>query len=78
MLKNLREMIFKSRQNIKELSKKFGEKHPMMVKANDELSELLSQQQSEINRVIATTENSYELAKSQENNLQEMLELDQE
>jgi polysaccharide biosynthesis transport protein len=73
VLKNLREVIFKARQNIKELSKKFGDKHPIMVKANDELGELLKQQQSEINRVIATTRNSHELAKSQENNLQELL-----
>ena len=73
VLKSSRDSIFKSRQNIKELSKKFGNKHPTMVKANDELSELLNQQQSEINRVIATTKNSYELAKSQENNLQELL-----
>jgi polysaccharide biosynthesis transport protein len=73
VMKNLREVIFKARQNIKELSKKFGDKHPVMVKANDELSELLSQQQSEINRVIATTKNAYELAKSQENNLQDLL-----
>jgi polysaccharide biosynthesis transport protein len=73
VLKNLRDVIFKARQNIKELSKKYGDKHPIMVKANDELSELLNQQQSEINRIIATSKNSYELAKSQENNLQELL-----
>lgn len=74
VLKGLRESIFKARQNITELSKKFGEKHPVMIKANDELGQLLSQQQTEINRVIATTKNSYELAKSQESNLQELLD----
>ncbi len=73
VLKSLRETIFKSRQNISELSKKYGEKHPVMIKANDELRELISQQQAEINRVIAATKNSYELAKSQEKNLEEML-----
>lgn len=73
VLKNLRDMIFKARQNIKELSKKYGDKHPVMLKANDELSELLKQQQSEVSRIIATTRNSYELAKSQENNLLELL-----
>jgi polysaccharide biosynthesis transport protein len=73
VLKNLRDIIFKARQNIKELSKKYGDKHPLMVKANDELGELLKQQQFEINRIIATARNSYELAKSQENNLQELL-----
>lgn len=74
VLKNLRETIFKARQNITELSKKFGEKHPVMIKANDELGQLLTQQQAEINRVIATTKNSYELAKSKESNLEELLD----
>ncbi len=73
VLGSLRDAIFKARQNIKELSTKYGARHPIMVKANDELGELLNQQQSEINRVIATTKNSYELAKSQESNLQELL-----
>ncbi|MDK9708663.1 MAG: polysaccharide biosynthesis tyrosine autokinase [Desulforhopalus sp.] len=73
VLKRLRETIFKARQNINELSKKFGEKHPSMIKANDEISELISQQHAEINRVIASTRNSYELAKSQEKNLEELL-----
>jgi succinoglycan biosynthesis transport protein ExoP len=73
VLKSLRESIFKARQNINELAKKFGEKHPVMIKANGELRELIGQQQAEINRVIATTKNSYELAKSQEKNLEERL-----
>lgn len=73
VLKSLRESIFKARQNINELAKKFGEKHPVMIKANGELRELIGQQQAEINRVIATTKNSYELAKSQEKNLEELL-----
>ena len=74
VLKSLRETIFKSRQNLTELSKKYGEKHPLMIKANDELRQLLSQQQAEVNRVIATTRNSFELAKSQEESLQELLD----
>jgi len=73
VLKDLRESIFKARQHIKELSKKYGPKHPVMLKAHDELAELLNQQRSEINRVLATTRNSYELAKAQENNLQGLL-----
>lgn len=73
VLKRLREANYKARQNISELSKKFGEKHPVMIKANDELNELVGQQRAEINRVIASTKNSYELAKSQEKNLEELL-----
>ncbi len=74
VLKSLREAIFKARQNIAELSKKFGEKHPLMIKANDELRQLLGQQQAEVNRVVSTTRNSFELAKSQEESLQELLD----
>lgn len=75
VLRSLRESIFKARQSITEISKKFGDKHPVMIKANDELAQLLAQQQAEINRVVATTENSLELAKSQEKNLQELLDI---
>jgi capsular exopolysaccharide synthesis family protein len=74
VLKSLRDTLFKARQNITELSKKFGAKHPVMIKANDELAQLQNQQLAEINRVIATTKNAYELAKSQETNLQELLD----
>ncbi|MFH0785376.1 MAG: polysaccharide biosynthesis tyrosine autokinase [Pseudomonadota bacterium] len=73
VLKRQRELIFKARQNINELSKKFGEKHPVMIKSNDDLNQLIGQQQAEINRVIASTKNSYELAKSQEKNLEDLL-----
>ncbi len=73
VLQRQRELIFKARQNINELSKKFGEKHPVMIKTNDELRELISQQQAEINRVVASTKNSHELAKSQEKNLEALL-----
>ena len=74
VLKSLRETIFKARQNIAELSKKYGDKHPLMIKANDELGQLLNQQQAEVNRVVATTRNSFELAKSQEESLQGVLD----
>ena len=73
VLKGVREALFKARQNIGDLSKKYGEKHPLMIKANDELTELLNQQQSEVNRVIAATRNAHDLARSQEKKLEEQL-----
>ncbi len=73
VLKDLREAIFKARQHIQELSKKYGNKHPLMIKAHDELAELLNQQRTEVKRVLATAESSYDLAKSQERNLQNLL-----
>ncbi len=73
VIQAIREKIFKARQNINELSKKFGEKHPNMIRAKDELDILTNEMKLEVDRIIATTRNSYELAKSRENNLKELL-----
>lgn len=73
VLQGLREKIFVAEQNIKDLSKKFGPKHPSMVNATSERALLLKEKQFEINRIIEATRNSYELAKSKEANLQELL-----
>ncbi len=72
VLKDLREQIYKSRQKIKELSKKFGPKHPTMVKAKDELNVLLNEKRFEIDRIIESTKSSYTQIKSKEQDLQEM------
>ena len=66
VLKLVRERLYKANQNIKELSKKYGPKHPLMIKANDELEVLNNEKRFEINRIIASTKNSYELAASKE------------
>ncbi len=73
VIQAIREKIFKARQNINELSKKYGEKHPNMIRAQDELDILINEMKLEVDRIIATTRNSYELAKSRENNLKELL-----
>ncbi|MEE4241342.1 MAG: polysaccharide biosynthesis tyrosine autokinase [Desulfopila sp.] len=73
VIQAIREKIFKARQNINELSKKYGEKHPNMIRAKDELDILTNEMKLEVDRIIATTRNSYELAKSRENNLKELL-----
>ncbi len=73
VLKELREDIYKSKQKIKELSKKYGYKHPVMIKAKDELEILNNERTYEIKRIIASTKNSYELAQSREENLQKLL-----
>ena len=74
VLKLVRERLYKANQNIKELSKKYGPKHPLMIKANDELEVLNNEKRFEINRIIASTKNSYELAASKEKNIRELLE----
>jgi capsular exopolysaccharide synthesis family protein len=73
VLQSLREKIFVAEQNIKDLSKKFGPKHPSMVNANSERDLLLKEKQFEINRIIEATRNSYDLAKSKEENLKQLL-----
>ena len=74
VLKSVREKLYKANQNIKELSQKYGPKHPVMIKARDELNVLKNERQFEINRIIASTKNAYELALSNEKNLTELLE----
>jgi len=73
VLQSLREKIFVAEQNIKDLSKKFGPKHPSMINANSERALLLKEKQFEIDRIIEATRNSYELAKSKEENLKQLL-----
>lgn len=74
VLKDLREKVYKARQNIVELSKKFGPKHPTMVKANEELENLQKERRFEVQRIISSTENAYELADSKARNLQELID----
>ncbi len=73
VLKNIRERIYKASKNILELSKKYGKKHPIMIRAKDELRILKEEKQFEINRIVSTIENSYELAVSKQKSLKELL-----
>ncbi len=72
VLRQIREKIYKANQNIKELSKKYGPKHPVMIQANDELKILEKERLFEIERIIASTKNSYELAKTREDNFKKL------
>lgn len=73
-LKNIRERIYKASQTIQELSKKYGVKHPVMIKAKDELRILRDERRFEINRIVSTVENSYDLAQSRVRSLLGLLE----
>ncbi|WP_136805363.1 GumC family protein [Desulfosediminicola flagellatus] len=73
VLKSIRERIYKAEQTIQELSKKYGHKHPRMIKAKDEIRILNKEKKYEIERVISSITNSYELAVSKESNLNELL-----
>lgn len=74
VLKSIRERIYKANQKIQELSKKYGYKHPVMIKAKGELRILKQEKRYEIDRIVSTVENSLELARSKQKNLQALLE----
>jgi len=72
-LQILRDQILKAEQHIRELSGKFGAKHPTMIKAKGDLDILQNKKSGEIRRLIASVKNEYELALADENNLQRQL-----
>jgi capsular exopolysaccharide synthesis family protein len=72
-IQSLRNQILKAEQNVEEFSKKYGKKHPTMIKAEEELKVLQQKRDQEIRRVIGSIKNEYELAKSNETNLQRMM-----
>lgn len=73
VLQGLREKLFQVEQKIKDLSKKYGHKHPVMINAKAERTLLLKEKKFEVNRIIESTRNSYELTKSREQNLTQLL-----
>jgi len=68
-VQSLRGQILKAEQNIEELSKKYGKKHPAMIKADEEAKVLRQKREQEIRRVINSIKNEYDLAKANESSL---------
>ncbi|WYD81514.1 MAG: polysaccharide biosynthesis tyrosine autokinase [Candidatus Electrothrix gigas] len=73
-MQDIRAEIFAAEQNIRELSKRYGEKHPMMIKARADQRLLQKKKRTEIDRVIEVAKNSYELAKTRVKDLTKMME----
>ena len=73
-LKSIRDQILKVEQNIMEQSKKYGPKHPVMVRVNSELKILQTKYDQEIQRIIKTIKSEYELADSNAQDLRESLD----
>ena len=73
VLKNVREKIYTARQSKQELSNQFGPKHPKMIKINDELRILQDERKAEIDRVVSSLTNQYNLAVNQAKSLSETL-----
>jgi len=72
-LQILRDQILKAEQHIRELSSKFGAKHPTMIKAKGDLDILRHKKAGEVTRLIGSIKNEFELAVSDENNLRKQL-----
>ncbi len=72
-LQAIRAQIVNTEKNIMELSNKYGSKHPLMVKARGDLRVLKQKRNQEIDRLIESIKNDYELAIANENNLRAQL-----
>ncbi|MBU4264339.1 MAG: polysaccharide biosynthesis tyrosine autokinase [Proteobacteria bacterium] len=72
-MKAVRDHLQQSEQQILELSKKYGAKHPVMIKAVDEKESLTNKQLEIIQHIIASFKNDYDLALSNEESLRNLL-----
>jgi capsular exopolysaccharide synthesis family protein len=59
----------KAEQNVAELSRKYGVKHPLMVLARQEVENLEKRKAAEIKRIVLSTRNEMELAATRESDL---------
>ena len=73
VLKDVRGKIYAAQQTEHELSNQFGPKHPQMVKIAAELRVLQGERRAEVDRVVASLTNSYNLAVAQVKSLNESL-----
>ncbi|BCR05782.1 chain-length determining protein [Desulfuromonas versatilis] len=72
-LQALRAQIVEAEKSIMELSGKFGQKHPVMIKARGDLQVLRRKRSHEVARIIESIKNEYELAVSVEAGLRDQL-----
>ncbi|MCI5148636.1 MAG: polysaccharide biosynthesis tyrosine autokinase, partial [Candidatus Electrothrix sp. MAN1_4] len=72
-LQGIRSELFAAEQNIRELSKRYGEKHPMMIKARSDQRLLQKKKRVEIERIIEVAKNNYELAQTRVKDLTKMM-----
>lgn len=72
-LQNVREKMLVAEQQVTELSKKYGSKHPLMIKAVGEVSALKTKKSEEIKRLVDSVRIDFELAQDREGNLKNLL-----
>ncbi|MBU3935910.1 MAG: polysaccharide biosynthesis tyrosine autokinase [Proteobacteria bacterium] len=73
-LQRIRDQMLVADQKITELSSKYGSKHPLMIKALADLDILSQEKAREIKRIVETSKNQYILARSQEHNIEKLLD----
>ena len=71
---SINKTILNAEQKISELSKKYGSKHPRMITAKNELKSLKAKKIKELEKAVQTIKNEYQLAKSNERDLKELLD----
>jgi capsular exopolysaccharide synthesis family protein len=69
VMQSLRTEEIKIEKDIMEMSKKYGEKHPQMIRLREDLRALREKMSSEAKRIITSIKNDYELAKARESGL---------
>ncbi|WP_417910070.1 GumC family protein [Candidatus Electronema sp. PJ] len=62
VLQNIRAQLLTAEQNVRELARKYGEKHPVMKQAMGEQRVLHNELRTEMDRIAASINSSYELA----------------
>ncbi|MGR0482983.1 MAG: GumC family protein [Candidatus Electronema sp. V4] len=73
VLRQLRTQLVTSEQKVRELSAKYGEKHPAMQQALEEQRVLQRERRAEIDRITSSARNAYELAKSKVRDISAMM-----
>jgi capsular exopolysaccharide synthesis family protein len=73
LMQSLRTEEIKREKDVMEMSKKYGEKHPQMIRLREDLRALREKMTSESRRIITAIKNDYELAKAKEAGLRSSL-----
>ena len=73
-LQAIRAQILETEKFLMELGNKYGAKHPIMVKAQGDLQVLERKRNQEIERIVESVKNEYELALSNEQDLRDKLQ----
>ncbi|OPL12106.1 MAG: hypothetical protein AVO38_03500 [delta proteobacterium ML8_D] len=74
VVRGLRQKIIDQEQALEGLSKKIGFKHPQMIRAQKDLVAIKATLEEEIQKVIQSVKNKYELGKGQISSLQQLLD----